>query len=227
VDIETVLAQSSLADHGIPGSRLFLDHVHPTFEGTHLLASAVASRIMQMLGPDLGHSVDPKSLPSPRACAQALVYTDYEALNIQAAIVRLTGQPPFLDQLNHGQRQAEAERALHQFEESLGPTRIRQVLAIYAAALARQAQDWPVHYNYATLCLTLKRYGEAVEHLSLLARDYPRHATFKLALADALAQSGQLAAAREQVSAVLRLDPSHPLARQLEKTLWAQPGARP
>lgn len=218
-DIEAAFAQSSLNDHGVPGNALFLDHVHPTFDGTHLLASTVSSSIAQLLAPKLRTLGITPPLPSPTACAQVLAYTDYEVLNIRAAILRLTSQPPFVDQWEHDQRQAKAEYALQQYQNSLGPDRIQRILATYKTAMANRPQDWPILANYASLCQTLKRDLEAIDLLSQLALEYPRYAPFKLSLAESLACTGQWLAAREQVQTVLRMQPSHATARQLEQRL--------
>ena len=204
LDIEKVFAENELSEHGVPGQKLFYEHVHPTFAGNYLLARACEGGLVAELGARL-----PAREPVPTAgqCAEDLAYTPYEDVNAYAAIVRLTGSPPFVDQLDHAQRQAVAEEENKRRLGSFGPSEAQLCLNTYLAALSRSPDDWPIHFNLAVFCQELKREVQAIEQFRYLVQRFPQVKNFRLGLAKSLADSGDRQAAVVQLRAALALDP--------------------
>jgi hypothetical protein len=64
----------------------------------------------------------------------------YDDLNVNAAMVRLTAGPPFLDQWEHARRQAAAESQNTRRLAAFGPQEARICLNTYLAALSRQPE---------------------------------------------------------------------------------------
>ncbi len=77
LDAEQLLAHSDLAVGGIPGERLFYEHVHFTFDGNYLLAGALLKQVEAVL-PQLAASGKRKPAPSRERCAELLVLTPWD-----------------------------------------------------------------------------------------------------------------------------------------------------
>jgi len=96
-DSERAFAQAST--NGLPGSELFYEHVHLTFDGNYLLARTLAGQVERLLPAQHSNSAQPWA--SPAECARRLARTDRDLARAAAdMIVRLT-DPPFTLQINH------------------------------------------------------------------------------------------------------------------------------
>ena len=205
-DLEEDLAASNFSEQGIPGGRLFGDHVHPVFAGNYLLARGLCAKVAEVMGPDLG--VAPAAqIPTPRECAEAIGYTLYDELSVAGAMVRLTSRPPFLDQLDHARRQAEAEAHLHQRFAGFTPQDAENCIRSYHAAIQGRFPCWPTRFNLASLCEELERYPAAAEQYRSLIGQFPRTRKFRLALALCLLKSGDKPGAEAALKEALRLGP--------------------
>lgn len=218
VDTEHAFARSSLSVAGVPGNRLFCDHVHPTFTGTYVIATNCLSSLEAVLRPLLGPSASP-GLLGEQACADALGYTLYHELNITDAMVRLKSKPPFLDQLDHAARQAADEAEIRKRFKAFSPAQFEACLRTSVAALARDPEDWPLRFNLGSMCLELGRFAEAAGHFQILVKRYPQVAKFRLLLAAALLKSGNRAAATAQLSEAARGDPWNKPVREALQAL--------
>jgi len=206
-DTEHLLPESELSDHGIPGAKLFRDHVHPTFDGDYLLARSLFPVVTNAL--KLGKRAGGE-LPSREECATALAYTQWHDVQIQAAIVDLSSRPPFHDQVDYRERQAAAEAEVKQRLANLREPEVRRSLETCVAAARARPNDWLLHYNCATLFQALGNYSGAVEQLQALATMFPEVATFRLVLGQALARAGRTDAAAFEFQEAARLDPEDP-----------------
>jgi thioredoxin-like negative regulator of GroEL len=83
-------------------------------------------------------------------------------------MVRLTSAPPFLDQLDHAQRQAAAESVNRKRLAMFSVQDSQVCLNSYLAAIARRPDDWPIRFNMAVFCHELKRDEPAVEQFKYL-----------------------------------------------------------
>ncbi len=143
VDIEHLLAGSPLSRSGVPGEALFNDHVHFTFAGDHLVASNLVSPVAAAL--HLDRAIAP--LPSMEECAARLAFSPWDAYNVRASMADALKLPPFLDQLEHDERQQSAERSIEAEFKALVNEGARS-LAAYRSAVARAPDDWQLHANF-------------------------------------------------------------------------------
>jgi hypothetical protein len=111
VDVERAFAMAATNEHNIPGHRFFYEHVHMNFDGDYLTARTFLPAVASAL--NLTNTVG-RPISSREDCAAALAFSIWDELGTRAAMVRLTANPPFLDQLEHGQRQARAEGEIAQ-----------------------------------------------------------------------------------------------------------------
>ena len=204
VDAERRLAE---ADGGVPGSKTFRDHVHPTFTGDFLLATALLPEVLRALE---GRPTVAQNQPSEKDAVALLGYTEWHEAQMANAMVRLTAGPPFHDQLNYRARQAASESAAQQRLAQLGQTELQHSLEIARAALDRKPDDWQLRFNYASMCQAMGQPGLAIEHLQFIVRMFPDTAALRIQLAEALRQVGQTEAAKFELREAAKLDPSNP-----------------
>jgi tetratricopeptide (TPR) repeat protein len=199
LDIEKHCASSPLSGNG----RLFQEHVHFTFEGDHVVAGALAQHIASIF-----------KLPAPAKphlsrdeCARRLAYTEVDEFNIRSSVVRLTSNPPFLDQIEHATRQARLEGELKVQAQNASPTIFDRALLVYQEATAARPEDWMLRYNFGNLLRQLGRHSAAAEQFAQVVRQLPDHRAFRVALGEALLASGKRQEAAAQFEAALELDP--------------------
>jgi len=199
---------SRLSDHGVPGAQLFEDHVHPTFEGNHLLAQLIYPVVTRLLGDRLG-KVSSKSQPMPSAVesAEALAFTTWDRLNVQTAIVQQMSKPPFTAQVDHARRQAACEAALQARRAALTPQDLHRSLKCYETALQARPHDWKLRYNLGLFYQDMNQPAAAMRELEPVVQAFPQVAPFRLPLAAALAGIGQREAALSHLREAARLEP--------------------
>lgn len=187
-------AGGSLADveSAFDDTGLFYDHVHPVPRGNYLLASVVFRQIAGRPTP-----------PAYPTCAEWLALTDWDEYRLAAEMAELTAKPPFTNQIDHPQRQA--QRLSH-------VTRLRSAAraggeAVYETALRRSPEDWLLHGNYARLLYERGQYPGAVEHWQQVLALFPRDAETEVNLANALLRLGRLDDARAQYQSAIKLRP--------------------
>ena len=96
LDAENLFALRS--PQGIPGREFFYDHVHFTFEGTHLLASALLDRLefLRAFDPEPGGTV-----PSPEVLADEMLYHPWGRAARLRTVIDQHLHPPFRRQLDN------------------------------------------------------------------------------------------------------------------------------
>ena len=196
---------SQLAEHGIPGKELFRDHVHFTFDGDYHVARLLLPLVAATL--HLGEGM--AAPPTRQECARTLAFTPVDELNVRAAMVRQTAKPPFLDQLDHARRQAEAEREVQDRQSRITLEDFDQASAVYRQTITRHPDDWMLHYNFGNLLSQFGQPAGAAREYEFVVERLPRQRIFRVALGDALLQSGHAAEAVAQFRAALRIDPNY------------------
>lgn len=211
-DAEQALAEAAEPEHGIPGRRFFYEHVHLTFDGDYALARSLVPVVAQTLG--LGEPGKARPLPTRAECAEALGFSAWDEVSVYAAMTRSTAKPPFLEQLDHAARQAQAEAAvrqrLEQFQQQDGFQRSQ---AAYQAALARRPDDWQIRFNHGNLLSDFHEPAAAAAAYTAAVRIMPAFPPLRIALAQALWDSGQRAQAVQQLEEAARLAPDFAPAR--------------
>ena len=176
-DAERVFAESAA---GAPGDALFYEHVHLRFEGDDLLARTLFPSVVAGLGLAASDAV----LPSPAECRAALGLSDWDTLDMDAAIAQLTGSPPFLDQLDHAARQARAAGAVQERVRHFTPEDRRRAAEACATAVKTNPDDWQLHFILGRTLYAFGNFAAAVPHLEFAVRAAPDFALPRLLLAE-------------------------------------------
>lgn len=213
-DLERAFAQG-----GIPGQSLFGDHVHLTFAGNDALARALYGIVVEVL--ELGSRTRPAGpVLSPQECAAAIGYTIHAELSTISGTVQLTARPPFLDQLDHARRQADAASDIRNRLAAFTARDAELSLAGYQAAIEREPKYWPIRFMRAGLCRQLGRYPEAAEEFRRLIEEYPQSKQFRVALALCLLGAGDKPGAVAQLKQALHLNPADKEIRRIMKQIY-------
>jgi tetratricopeptide (TPR) repeat protein len=192
VDAERSFAKSDLAVGGIPGERLFYEHVHFTFDGTYLLARTVLEEVEAAL-PRLAASRRQEPVLSKEQCAELLTLTtwdEYQMVNLTAEVL---SRPPFTSQLDHVLRETSARRQAEKLGR-LAATHgaIEAAFRTCEAALERSPDDWQGHHRVAKLALASGRPQTAMEHLRIVVKKMPRDPDVNMNLGNAAQKCGRI-----------------------------------
>ncbi|MBM3878406.1 MAG: hypothetical protein FJ387_01610 [Verrucomicrobia bacterium] len=216
VEVERAFAESPLSDHGVPGAGLFHEHVHFTFAGDYLLACTFLPAVAEALalGPP---RPAPNGVPwlSRAECARRLAFTAWDELGTRAAMLRLTARPPFTSQLDHAQRQAQAEAALTNRLQSLGPQDFEKVQLAYREAIAQRPADWSLCFNYGGFFDEIGDFNAAAAQFEQAVRLLPHAARLRMALGNTLMNAHRYAEAWREFEALRQREPDHELAPQM------------
>jgi len=150
VDAAAVFANES--PHGVSGSELFYEHVHPNPRGNYLLASALFRRVASLLPPELRSGAVSTDVVSQEQCDRLLAFTPYDQARVASLILSKLEHPPFTSQLNH------SEELLRVKSEAEVSVEYQEIVAAYQWAILQNPQDRLLHLNYGFL---LHRYEPA------------------------------------------------------------------
>ena len=110
--------------------------------------------------------------------------SDWDTLDMDAAIAQLTGSPPFLDQLDHATRQARAARAVRERLRNFTPEAMRRAAEVCRAAVKMNPDDWQLHFICGRTLFAFGNFSEAVPHLETAVRAAPDFAQPRELLAE-------------------------------------------
>jgi len=220
-DLEADLASGPLCPNGLPGNEMFYDQVHYTFDGGYELARLMLPAVTEVLVQKRELSpAESAQVPSRDECASRLAFTPWDQIQAKASIGRMLARPPFLDQIDRAQRQAQIERAVSEARGRIDESFVDNVVKSYEEAIALAPSDWVIRYNYADFLYQLKRYQQAVPHIHYVVRQFGDIATFRVLLGYCLAGSGRIDRGIEQLQQAHRLDKhSKPVKEALASTL--------
>jgi len=223
VDAEQAFAQSQLSDHQVPGEALFYEHVHLRFEGDYLLARTLYPAVVAALGSALGGPIETNApLPTLQECRERLALTSWDELQMDLSMVKMTTQPPFLDQVDHAPRQAQAEERIQARRRAFQKSDLQQSIETYRAALARAPDDWELRHNFGTFCYLIGDYAGAASHLEIEVKTFPTLLAGHVALGAALAKGGKGRDAVIQFYEALSIDPDYTPAKEAIAALTAR-----
>ncbi len=206
-DAEHALAESDLAPHGISGGDLFYEHVHLTFAGNYLLARAVLDQVCEAL-PKAVRSGKTRPTASRQQCAESLVLTPWDEYEMAKAMMRLTSQPPFTNQLDHAISQAAAtERTESLRKLAFAPQALQAAWKAYESALRQSPDNLDLHLHFANLANQSGRLDVAAKHLQIVVEKQPWWSLMHKNLGDTLKQCGRSGEAIEQYRQALRFNP--------------------
>jgi tetratricopeptide (TPR) repeat protein len=197
VDAEAILGAASSVP-GLPGRELFFEHVHLRFQGTYLLAQALAEAIGTRL--PLPPATSPRL--SSRECAQRLALTSWDQARSLQSILNMVRRPPFTHQSGH----EETVLGLHQeLLSSRGRARTRgdETLKAFRLALQNRAHDVYLRDRYTELLQEEGLFHEAIEQLEALLELDPQSPRWRTRLGFVLADQGHTEEARKLLSGLL------------------------
>jgi tetratricopeptide (TPR) repeat protein len=215
VDMEKQ-AQMSAAP-GAPGVEFFYDHVHLNFSGNYLLAERISAQIDHML------SGSAKSAISEEECAQRLAFTDWNQGAIAKDLLPLLQEAPFTSQLNHEEQIASLKQRMKALLAKGTPQIVSSSRLMYEQALQGAEDDWMLRNQYGVLLSETGDAPKAVEQFRKLLALLPYRSWPHVALAQALAKSGE-SEAQAQYQEALRLDPDSRNARLGLAALFLEEG---
>jgi tetratricopeptide (TPR) repeat protein len=175
VDFARIINERS--PNGIPGSELFLDHVHPTIEGNRLLALALVEEMMHM------------GIVFPSAT--------WDAVRIAEISERLESS---LDEQAHAMALRNLSRVL------LWAGKNDEAERLVDRTLTETPEDGESYWRKAILLRRAGDNEAALIAYREAARLLPLDATLRNALGQVLSQLGRLTEAREELESAIRMD---------------------
>jgi tetratricopeptide (TPR) repeat protein len=192
---------------GIPGSELFLEHVHLTPKGNYLLAKLVAEEIERetTLRATATASVPPWL--DEEECGKRIGYTPWNRARSLRLILDRFNFPPYLGTIGHADRvralQAEVDR-LNPFQT---PTAYQSQARQVSATAELYPGDWELHENAGLLHSLAHDMPKAAAELGTAHRLMPHALGPAFSLAGVLSLQGRADEAIQLYRACLRLDP--------------------
>ena len=205
VDAARIFAESPLSNLGIPGSELFHEHSHFTFDGNYLLAKSFLPSVVKAL--NLGTPASP--ITSRQECADSLAYTDWDEFTEFSAMAEMTSKPPFQDQIDHAKRQKRFERIAEARFEAVQQQDIQRLKDTYRNALAQRPNDWNLHFNFGGFLYGMKDFSGASTQFQFVVILFPDLESMRLKFGDALAKAGKLDEAMMQFREAIRINPNY------------------
>ena len=208
-DAERDMAQSPWSADGVPGARLFYEHVHLRFDGDYLVAQTLLPQVIHALG--LGEPA--AAVPTRDECARALAFTEFDEADMLSSVAALTARPPFPDQLDHAARQAATERASRERITRFDRDALKRATSTALAAVERWPDDWQLRFICGRMLFHTGDPSAAAGHLAAAVRLMPANPTTRIELANCLTELNRIAETIGQLEEVLRLEPENTSVR--------------
>jgi tetratricopeptide (TPR) repeat protein len=207
-DAERSFAQSDLSVGGIPGEKLFYEHVHMTFDGNYLMARTVLNQVESAL-PALANAHEPGPILTRQQCAESLAYTLWDEYRSAEKITSITSRAPFTNQCDHAKRHAAIQQRAKDLKRLANkPQSLKASYLAYEAALGKNADDWEFHHRFGNLAVLAGRSQEAIDHLSIALKKVPWMTAIYVDYANAMQQFGRLDEAIASYKKALEIDPN-------------------
>ena len=205
VDAENVLAAQN-AD-GLSGADDFYEHVHLTFQGNYRLARALFNEVAAALPASATNSMR-ADFPTMSDCAQRLVWSDWNRLQVYEDVRKRFKQPPFSSQFGNTERDEQWQARINQLSEGLTAEKYRQVVADYESALKSWPNDWLLHENFAKMLEANGDTRDAIEQWKTVAALLPQDITAQYHIGNLLDALGRSADALSYFHAALHANPA-------------------
>lgn len=194
VDCESIFAEHAHVA-GIPGSELFFDHVHMTFDGNYLLASACLDDVEASLG----------------LCASTLVAAPDKALIVQKLALTPWDTSEIAKAIDMFKRYYTRSRSGPggNSSRSLSPMEVAATKRMYQEAIAGDPGDVVFREHYARFLQAQAAWSESEKHLRLLTHLVPQWWEWQIQMAQAHVQQGRMEEAVQAYRRALRLNPHH------------------
>jgi len=147
---------------GLPGSELFYDHVHLTFEGNYLLAQSIGRAVEKLLPQNLASAVTADHpWPTSADCAQRLGWSDFSRREAAVEMLRRLSDPPFAARLNHEVQVGHLKQLAMRLSPAANPGALAATLRQCEAASASHPEDADLTLLVASLADALGETGKA------------------------------------------------------------------
>lgn len=216
--VDAVKAFEQNSSHGIPGSELFLEHVHLNFHGNYLLAKIIFEQVEKILPDRLGDFKRAgSSMLTEIECARHLAWTEWDRYKITDKVVnRFLKKAPFTNQLYHDEYIKERDQHLTALKASLTPEVLQKVAAQYHQAVEQNSRDWMLRERYAMLLLEdLEDPGSALEQYRFVAQSIPHSYLGHYNVGTALFKLGDLNGGIAQLNKAIQIKPTYGYAHYL------------
>lgn len=218
-DAAEALAAETAPD--VPGEDLFYDHVHMNFHAGYIIARGLFDRIRTLL-PDEMKAGGPAAAgeASEDTCAEKLAYSAWDRYRIAEEMLEsYIKNPPFTNQLGHGERVSRLERALFDLKSRITPDTLRESEDLYQRAVAAFPEDWWLRWKYAHLLVWgMSRDRDALASFEAVVKAVRHSARGYAGLGFIRLQLGDVDGAIESCLRGLAIDPAK---ADLENTLGA------
>ena len=150
-DAARAFEESEWVEPHSPGDALFYEHVHLTARGNFMLARSIRSQMSDFPVADV---------PAPSACAELIALTEPDEFRMVASMTDMTARPPFVNQFDHGQRQARRVERVDGLRATL-PAAFERARLTYETAIGRSPDDWRLRDNFARLLMERGEFAAA------------------------------------------------------------------
>ena len=149
-------AEAEFLKLGVPGRRVFHDHVHFSFEGNHLLVRSLVAEVACGLGLSVGGG-----WLSGEECAERMGYTLLHEVRILEEMRLRLRRPPFREQSNAREREEWLSQRIEEGRRQLTGEKAAAAFARYGELLRSKGGDWRVRKRYVDLLESAGKVKEA------------------------------------------------------------------
>jgi tetratricopeptide (TPR) repeat protein len=164
--VDAVKRFEDSSSYGVPGEKLFYEHVHMNFAGTYILAKSIFERVEEILPERVKlEGVRENPVLTEAECMQRLVYTDWDRYEIADKILNdFIKKPPFTNQLYHDEQVGRMEQEIKALKDGLDSEALERAAEQYRKVIEDGRTDWHLHFKYGKLLAEdLKDYKSAAE----------------------------------------------------------------
>jgi tetratricopeptide (TPR) repeat protein len=207
--LDMVSLMKDSAVYFMPGSEMFLEHVHFNFYGNYLLANFFRQKIKEVLDlPETNEKLQPVDYFKSR-----LAYTPYEDYKIHREILMRMDRSPFAEQLLIRETKKNIEAIIASIMSDV--PRENQ----YINALQYAENDWMIRYNYALFLMAQGRFDQnALGLLQQIDSMVPQNPTIKFNMGLWYEKNDDFTSAKKLYKAAIEIFPWY---RDANKSLAA------
>jgi len=171
-----------------PGEEIFLDHVHLNFRGNFLAAYAAMQTIRRILPRAELRIPEHSEQELLEQSLRRLLYDDHEQYKLMMDMYRRKTLSPFAGQINHDKELAGLREALFRLRRDIKASDDSETK--YVEAIEHAPLDSYLNRRYGQFLLKNGRIADAIRMYEKIIKVQPFSMSIRIALAQALVQSG-------------------------------------
>jgi tetratricopeptide (TPR) repeat protein len=187
LDLESRLEEKSKSH--LLGDEMLVDHVHLSFRGNCLAATAAVEMIARVLPQARLNPITQTDEQLLDLCRQRLVFDDLEAYRLATVMHRRKTVPPFANQMDHNSDLERVEQEVVALRRATKRTDTPETA--YVESLRHRLLDPPLSIRYAEWLVKKGRTAESVALLQKLLDAWPFDMRVRVAMAQTLVRSGR------------------------------------